>query len=192
MSVRRVVLSLAVVACSTALSPSRVGAYADCCCMHAYVMESDIVVVGTLGGVELEHKAGRVYGRARLHAEQVVFGPVAPGDTLILSWEDTDDPLVIRSPRIADPSASAGVRALWLLEESEAGVALAGGFLCSIWSLNRMAPKLSTWLGYAPSYPRTFSLDPAEHRWKVTAVQQYLSVLLEERQSEGSDTQLPN
>jgi hypothetical protein len=81
------------------------------------VQESDLVVVGTLRDVREHTSGGTDYGEGLIDVREVVWGEAAPGDALLLKWENESANVC---PRV-EHRWEAGVEGVWLLTR-EGGV----------------------------------------------------------------------
>ena len=73
--------------------------------------ESDLIVVGTLRGVTEYTADGVDYGEGRIDVSEVIWGGVAPGDSLLLRWQNSS---AIVCPRIGQKH-NAHAEGIWLL-----------------------------------------------------------------------------
>ena len=75
------------------------------------VPESDLIVVGTLRGVTEYTADGVDYGEGRIDVSEVIWGGAAPGDSLMLRWQNSS---AIVCPRI-EQKHNAHEEGIWLL-----------------------------------------------------------------------------
>jgi hypothetical protein len=79
--------------------------------LEELVQDSDLILVGTLGGVAEFSRDGTDYGEGVITVEEVIWGNVSPGDTLTLKWQN---PHELVCPRV-EHRHNQNVKAIWLL-----------------------------------------------------------------------------
>ncbi|MET0649385.1 MAG: hypothetical protein ABW208_22475 [Pyrinomonadaceae bacterium] len=80
--------------------------------LEELVQESDLIIVGTLRDVR-EHTADETdYGEGQIVVREVIWGEVAPGDSLLLKWQNES---AVTCPRV-EHKYNANEEGVWLLK----------------------------------------------------------------------------
>ena len=180
------------IACALLLAlASHAEAYLSCDVMHVGVMQSDLVIGGTLSDPQVAQHGRRMHGRGDLLVEHVVFGDVAVGDTLTLVWEFATPPHLqgdewgpIKSPADPDYSEYSGHPAVWLLGIPEEREVSTEWLHCSVWQFGGGTSRLWSWLDRPPMLLKNMDCDVERDWWKVEAVVEYLESLYTESEVE--------
>jgi hypothetical protein len=180
------------IACALLLAfASHAEAYLSCDAMHVGVMQSDLVVAGTLDEPQVVQDGRRMHGRGDLVIEHVVFGDSAVGDTLTLVWEFTTPPHLqgdtwgsIKSPADPDYSEYSGHPAIWLLGSPEGGEVSTEWLHCSVWEFGGGTGRLWSSLDRPLIRLKNMDCDVERDWWKVEAVIKYLESLYSESRVE--------
>jgi len=149
--------------------------------MQVGVMQSDIVVSGTLFNPEAVRDGGRMHAKGDLVIDSAVFGGVGGGDTLTLVWEYMAPAHLqgkhwgpIKSPADPDFSILSGHPAVWLLRRLEEGEVTTQWLHCCVWEFGSGTSRLWSRLD-GPVIPlKNTDCDMERDWWKVEAVLEYL------------------
>ena len=170
---------------------SQVEAYLSCDAMHEGVMQSDLVIAGTLSNHQVTQHGRRMHGTGELVVEHVVFGDLAVGDTLTLVWEFATPPHLqgdewgsMKSPADPDYSEYSEHPAIWLLGSPQKGEVSTQWLHCSVWEFGGGTSRLWSWLDRPPMLLKNTDSDIERDWWKVEAVVEYLESLYTETEVE--------
>jgi hypothetical protein len=166
--------------------------YVSCEHADAVVMLSDHAIVGRLGAVTRDTTGYQVHARGDLVVEQDLFGRVAAGDTLQLTWEYTRPEYAVKSPRDPDFGRREGEWVLWLIVDRENGTVAVQSKHCGVWPSGRGFELLFRYLTYRPEPMLSLDPKPEENYWKLAAVYEYLEGILDQETGDAQDLQRPN